>query len=180
MKHTLRYAYALLLLLLLSGCGTYPARDPVGQTLPRVAGVLLSGEDIMLPDALLGRATVLIVLYQASAQDDANYWALITIANMPEAQLFEVAAFTQFKHRIIRRRLTDRAQERLPESFHDKIIALWSQGNTLARFTGNPRDSHPRILLLDEQGTVLYFNDTGFDSQAMRDFLEAYGEHFRD
>ncbi|MFI4859079.1 MAG: hypothetical protein ACIAXF_00215 [Phycisphaerales bacterium JB063] len=156
------------------GCTTvFETQDPTHQTLPRVVGESLAGASLTLPDDLRGRPTVLLVIYETEAQDDVNYWAMVAMANLPEAQLYEVAAFTKLKHLLTRRHIIRRAAHRVPEALHDRLIGVWWHGRTLARFTGNPRDGHARVLLLDEQGRVVFFTDAGFNSQTLRAFLEA-------
>lgn len=159
---------------MLVGCASvYPARSPVGDALPRVTGETIAGKTIVLPDDLRGRPTILLLAYQSKAQDEVNYWAMVAMANMPEANLYEVAVFTQFKYFLARGRIIRQAASRIPEPLHDHLIGVWWGGRTLARFTGNPRDNHARLLLLDDQGEVIYFNDQGFSSQTMRAFLDA-------
>ncbi|XAM01171.1 hypothetical protein OT109_07240 [Phycisphaeraceae bacterium D3-23] len=177
MKRSIRLVVSLALCVapaLCVGCtSVFPARNPTGEALPRVTGETLTGGHLTLPDDLLGRPTVLLVIYQSLAQDEVNYWAMVATANMPDAQLFEVAAFTQFKYFLTKRRIIRQATDRIPEALHDRLVGIWWDGSTLARFTGNPRDGHARLLLLDEHGQVLYFTDQGFNSQTMRDFLDA-------
>jgi len=176
---TLRPLIPLFLLALLSACSsTYPAQDPVGQTLPRVQGQTLDGRRITLPDDLRGRPTLLLILYDKKAQDDINYWAPVVVANMPRAHVFEVAAFTKFHHRLARHRLIAQAEDRVPDILKGKLITLWMHSRPLARFTGMADDPHARVLLLDEQGQVVHFCDTGFNHQTMRDLLDAYRQRW--
>lgn len=179
---TLRQLILLFLLALLSACATtYPAQDPVGQTLPRVQGQTLEGRRITLPDDLRGRPTLLLILYDKKAQDDINYWAPVVVANMPRAHVFEVAAFTRFHHRLARRRLIRQARGRVPDILKGKLITLWMHSRPLARFTGSADITDTacaRVLLLDEQGQVVHFCDTGFNHQSMRDLLDAYRQRW--
>lgn len=171
-----RFPLPILVVLLLGfpACTTqYPARDPVGETLPRVVGETLAGERIVLPDDLAGSPAVLVVVYESAAQDEAKFWAPVAVANLPDGRHYQVAAFTKLEHLLGRRRLTARAHGSVPESLHEKMVALWWDGRAFARFTGSPRDGRARVLILDAAGTVVYFSDQGFNAQTLRAFVDA-------
>ena len=48
------------------------------------------------------------------------------------------------------------------------VITLWSQDSErVIRFTGNERPRNGRVLLLDSEGTVVWFTDRGYSAGQM-------------
>jgi len=165
----------------LAGCQvSYPTRNPVGDTFPTVAGQTLAGEVITLPDALAGRPTVLLVAYSGRAKDDVLWWMTFAKMYLGDARVVSVPAVTSWWSWLWRDRLEDAIRNALPESYWPGVVTLYDDAPEVAGFTGNRHGSTARVLLLDEQGRVVFFNADGFNQHSSRWLKEAFAQRWGD
>jgi hypothetical protein len=46
-------------------------------------------------------------------------------------------------------------------------VTVYEDGDQVQRFTGNKNPNNARVMLLDEEGKILYFYDRGFSVDAL-------------
>lgn len=57
----------------------------------------------------------------------------------------------------------------IPKSLWKGVITIYSDGQQIQELTGNTNPNNARAVLLDEQGTIIYFYDQGFSVDALND-----------
>jgi hypothetical protein len=60
----------------------------------------------------------------------------------------------------------------IPKELWGGVITVYADGAALQEFTGNENPNNARVLLLDENGKVIYFFDRGFSVFALNELKE--------
>lgn len=58
-------------------------------------------------------------------------------------------------------------REGIPKEIWRGVVTVYGDGDDIQRFTGNQKPKNARVMLLDENGRVLYFYDRGFSVDAL-------------
>jgi hypothetical protein len=145
------------------GCASVPNRDPRGETFPTVQGTTLASQAMTLPAAMHGKPAILLVAYDQDTQFDVDRWVLgLLQLGTPIAQLFEVPTVSGIVPTVLGDTIDAGMRSGIPREDWASVITIYRDGATVERFTGTERDLNARVLLLDENGTVIWFHDRGF------------------
>jgi hypothetical protein len=171
-----RIAFVLLLAAALSGailakgCAkTYPNRSPIGETFPSVVGQNLDEDTVRLPDDILGRPSILLVGYAQATQFDIDRWILGLLQADVDAQILEIPTIPGLVPTPVSRWIDDGMRSGIPPQDWAAVVTLYrSNATPVAKLTGNQKKRNTRALVLDHQGTILWFSDLGYSaSQAL-------------
>ena len=50
----------------------------------------------------------------------------------------------------------------IPDEIWDSVITIYKDGEIIQEFTGNDNPRNTRVVLIDERGVVILFQDSGF------------------
>jgi len=169
---------SLLLAFTLSSCSTtYPNRTVVGEAFPRVEGKNLEGTPVTLPDHFKGTKVIVVVGYVQDTQFDIDRWSIgFFTAPFPLPPVVEVPTIPGLIPSLFKNRIDRGMRSGIPQqSWKDVITVYGDDGETIAQWTGTETPRNGRILLLDEQGRVMWFHDKGFGLPPLRSLLDTLG-----
>jgi hypothetical protein len=154
----------LALLLMAAGCSDpIPNRDPTGETFPTVRGESLAEEGVTLPDAYAGEPAILLVAYEQDAQFDIDRWVLGLLQAEVDARLVELPTIPGLAADLASRWIDDGMRSGIPREEWSAVITLYGDAATpVARLTGTEGSRRTRVLLLDGDGEILWFDDEGY------------------
>jgi hypothetical protein len=159
----------------LAGCGSaIPNRNPVGEQFPAVEGMALSGETVMLPDAFRGTEVILILAYKQQTQFDVDRWGIgFFTADLPLPPVYEVPAIAGMIPSLFQGSIDEGMRKGIPrESWKDVITVYGGGGSKLTEWTGTENPNNARVVLLDEQGRVVWFYDRGYGLPPLKELLQ--------
>lgn len=164
--------------ILVSSCGTtYPNRDIVGEQFPRVEGKNLDGTEFTVPDAFKGTKVIVVLGYVQDTQFDIDRWSIgFFTAPLPLPPVVEIPTIPGLVPSLFKGTIDSGMRSGIPkESWKDVITVYGSDGGKIVEWTGNENPRNGRVLLLDENGTVLWFHDGGFGLPPLQSLLEKLG-----
>jgi len=174
----IRSIFAVLVFGLFFGCGsTIPNRMPEGEQFPAVRGKSLAGQEFVLPDTFKGRQVILILGYEQNTQFDIDRWGVgffTTNLNLPP--VYEIPTIPGLIPSLFKEQIDGGMRKGIPrESWNDVITVYGSEGKKLSEWTGTENPRNARVILLDEEGKVMWFHDRGYGLpplKALRERLE--------
>ena len=153
------------------GCSTtYPNRNPTGETLPTVTGQSLEKETIELPSWLAGKPAVLLIGYKQRTQFDIDRWFMGLLQAETEAQIIEVPTIPGLAPTIASGWIDDGMRSGIPKEDWGAVVTLYGDdASPIAKLTGTENGRLTRVLVLDSNGEIVWFDDTGYSSRKALD-----------
>jgi hypothetical protein len=160
-----------LLLALLTG-GEISLR---ADSMPSSPAETLSGEKLMFPNALAGRAAVCIFGFskeagdktkewmKAFSQDDLNAWSVANLENAPS---------------LVRGMIRSSMRKGTPEPLHAHSLLMTRDLNRWKQVTGAKDEHVPLMVIFDASGRIAWTHEGLFSSESYREAknqLEAAG-----
>jgi|WetSurMetagenome_2_1015567.scaffolds.fasta_scaffold123078_1 hypothetical protein len=149
------------------------APDPVGKTLPTVAGHALSSERVVFPDDLAGRPAVLLVAYRRGTQSDVDRWTAFLEAKAPRLVRYEVPTISSGVWRPLAGWIDSGMRGGVPKAAWSSVVTLYDDASKLRDFLGDYGGYTTHVILLDKTGKVAWFNAGGFNDRAAASLLDA-------
>ncbi len=174
--HTMVCIFAIAFLV---GCGsTIPNRFPVGELFPSVQGKSLDGQQTMIPEVFKGRKVILVLAYKQNTQFDVDRWGIgFFTSNLPLPPIYEIPTIPGLIPSLFKESIDGGMKKGIPkESWKDVITIYGGDGTKLTEWTGTENPNNARIILLDEEGRVLWFHDRGYGLPPLAELLEKLGE----
>ena len=157
-----------LLTLFICGCSsTYPNQSITGQVFPAVIGETLEGEQMSLPDDLNGKISLLLIGYKQDSQFDIDRWLIGLDMTETRLDVYEVPTIQGLFPRMFSTMINNGMRAGIPKSLWKGVVTVYKDGEKVQSYTGNEDPNNTRVVLLDENGTVLYFYDDGFSVEAL-------------
>ena len=154
--------------LLLSACSSnYVNQTPLGKTLPKMAGETLEKQVVEIPTLFTSKHTLLLVGYKQDTQFDIDRWLIGLDMTQTNVDAYEIPAIQGMFPRMFKTQINNGMRKGIPKELWKGVITLYQDGENMQRFTGNENANNARILLINEQGKVLYFYDRGFSVSAL-------------
>ncbi|MHC5003588.1 MAG: hypothetical protein ACYTJ0_10735 [Planctomycetota bacterium] len=148
------------------GCSSTPTianRDPTGQPFPTVTGASLEGESMTLPDALAGEPAVLLVGYVQGTQFDIDRWLMGLLQAETPTRIVELPTIPGLVPTMISGWIDDGMREGIPPEDWAAVVTLYGDAaQPVAELTGTEFPRRTRVLLLDGEGTIRWFDDAGY------------------
>jgi len=158
----------LLLIVSLFGCASrYPARTPVGEAFPSVRGESLAGSSYSIPEDFAGVPVVLLVRYAQDAQFDIDRWLLGLWQARVDVRAYELPTVRGMAPRMLSTYIDSGMRSGIPSEDWGSVITIYSDAAEVARFTGDEERLTARVVLLDANGRVAFFHDSGFSVGAL-------------
>jgi hypothetical protein len=158
-------------MLSLNGCSTtYPNRDPVGEAFPSVEGESLEKVGTELPESLAGRPAVLLVGYRQNTQFDIDRWLMgllqAGVGTAADAALLEVPTIPGLVPTMASGWIDDGMRSGIPREDWGSVVTLYgSAAEPVAEMTGTENGRLARVLVLDAEGRVVWFDDEGYSAR---------------
>jgi hypothetical protein len=163
----------------LAGCGSsIPNRAPVGERFPSVQGQALSGDTVRIPDAFKGKPVILVLGYKMDTQFDIDRWGIgFFTADLALPPVIELPTIPGLIPSLFKGTIDAGMRKGIPqESWKDVVTVYGTDGSRITEWTGTENPRNARIVLLDEEGTVLWFHDKGYGLPPLRDLLQKLKE----
>ena len=152
------------------GCAkTYVNRSPIGDRFPVVTGQNLEKKTINLPEDLKGTSTVLLIGYAQSTQFDIDRWIMGLLQANIKAPIYEIPTIPGLVPTPVSKWIDDGMRSGIPPQDWAAVITLYrSNATPVAKLTGNQSKRNTRAIVLDNDGTIVWFSDLGYSaSQAL-------------
>ena len=170
------------MMLVLTGLGgacttNYPNQDPVGRTFPTVTGEDLEQTSVTLPTAYRGAPALYLVGYRQNTQFDLDRWTIgLLQADFP-CRIVEVPTIPGLVPSLIKGTIDDGMRSGIPKEDWASVVTLYGDAaKPVVEFTGNANPRNGRILLLDAEGTVVWFWDQGFSARRVLELSRLAGD----
>lgn len=160
-------SFALLVVLSLFASCSSPAPRGVslGEVFPTVTGESLAGDEVTFPDDVTGEPAVLIVAYVQDAQFDVDRWLLGLAQLDTPASIHEVPTIDGWLPTMFGGFIDDGMRRGIPEEDWRAVVTVYGDdAELITSWTGTDRPRNARVLLLDPDGRVAWFDDRGFSA----------------
>jgi len=135
----------------------------LANPLPRVEAESLTGQKLVLPDALRGQPAVVVWSFSREAGEKVDKWAASLArdrVNVWSAAVIEAAP------RLIRPMIRASMRRASPEPFHPRFLCVTRGEKELRAALGVSNDKLPLVTLLGPDGAVLWRHSGGYDPEA--------------
>lgn len=155
----------------LSGCSSpIPNRDPLGEAFPSVVGESLEKVETRLPESLAGKPAVLLVGYKQKTQFDIDRWLMgllqAGVGSGDRTQLLEVPTIPGLLPTMASGWIDDGMRSGIPREDWASVVTLYGgAAEPVAEMTGNENGRLARVIVLDAEGTVVWFDDEGYSAR---------------
>ncbi len=154
-----------LLLTISLGCSAPIAnRTPVGEVFPSVSGTGLDGTVWALPEDLRGAPAVLLIGFVQRSQFDIDRWILGLAQLQTPARILEVPTIPGLIPGMFADRIDGGMRRGIPEEDWPAVVTVYDDGDAIVRFTGNTTPSNARVVLVDGEGRVIWYEDRGYSA----------------
>ena len=82
--------------------------------------------------------------------------------------VYELPTISGMFPRMFNTMINDGMRAGIPKSLWRGVITIYDGGEEVQAFTGNTNPNNSRVILLNSQGTVVYFYDRGFSVEALK------------
>ena len=163
-----------LLLVLISGCSTtYSNQDVTGKAFPLVTGETLEKNLVKIPNDFNKPFTLLLVGYKQDSQFDIDRWLIGLDMKKTPVDVYEIPTIQGLFPRMFSTVINNGMRRGIPKPLWKGVITIYKDGDRVQAFTGNENPNNARVLLLNEEGKIVYFYDDGFSVSALNQ-LEGY------
>ncbi|MBB1381589.1 hypothetical protein H5071_06330 [Shewanella sp. SR41-2] len=153
---------------LLSACSTsYPNQAITGQAFPSVVGQTLEKESMAFPEDLQGKMSLLLIGYKQDSQFDIDRWLIGLDMTQTQVAVYEVPTIQGLFPRMFSPLINNGMRAGIPKPLWKGVVTIYKDGDQVQAFTGNENPNNTRVVLLNEQGKVIYFYDQGFSVDAL-------------
>lgn len=165
---------------LLAGFGFAPGcaassvnRDPTGEPFPAVVGESLEKERQELPSAWAGEPVVLLIGYEQKTQFDIDRWLMGLIQSGVDATIVEIPTIPGLLPSMASGWIDDGMRSGIPEEDWGAVVTLYgSAAKPVADLTGTEHGRKTRVVVLDADGTVVWFDDDGYSVRKAMEVAE--------
>jgi hypothetical protein len=172
----MRILLIILFISLASGCSTqYKNQSLVGKSFPSVSGQSLEEETVNIPDDFNKKFTLLLVGYKQNSQFDIDRWLIGLDMTKTKVDAYEIPTIQGLFPRMFSTVIDNGMRKGIPKELWKGVITVYEDGEKVQAFTGNEDPNNARVILLNKEGTILYFYDDGFSVSALnqlRDILD--------
>ena len=143
-----------------------PNRDPTGERFPAVVGQTLEKKAAVLPEAFAGSPAALLIGYSQRAQFDIDRWLMGMLQAEVDAQLVELPTIPGLVASIASDWIDDGMRSGIPREDWGVVITLYGDAaRPVAELTGTEGGQLTRVVVLDADGTVVWFDDEGYSAR---------------
>jgi hypothetical protein len=150
----------------------FPNRNPTGERFPTVVGQSLQEERTEMPTDFVD-PTVLLIGYKQEAQFDIDRWIMGLLQTEVSMQIVEVPTIPGLLPSFASGWIDDGMRSGIPREDWGSVVTLYGDAaRPVAEFTGTERGRLTRVIVLDRQGTVAWFDDAGYSARKAMEVAE--------
>lgn len=150
----------------LSCSSPIPNRNPVGDSFPSVVGESLEKKEVRFPEAVAGEVAVLLVGYKQNTQFDIDRWLLGLLQAGVEARIYELPTIPALVPTMISGWIDDGMRSGIPQEDWGVVVTFYGDAaDPIAALTGTENGRNARVLVLNQQGQVVWFADQGYSAR---------------
>jgi hypothetical protein len=158
-----------LIIFLTAGCSThYENRKLTGKTFPSITGENLEQETVNIPNDFTSNYTLLLVGYKQNSQFDIDRWLIALDMTETKVDVYEIPTIQGLFPRMFSTVIDNGMRKGIPKELWKGVITVYKDGDSVQAFTGNTNPNNARVILLDENGVIIYFYDRGFSVDALK------------
>jgi len=165
----------LVCVLFLSGCANYeyPSQISIGDKMIEATGQSLEGNAVVIPQDFSGQETLLLFGYKQDSQFDIDRWLIALDMTQTQVAAYEIPTIQGMLPRMFSGFIDSGMREGIPKDLWKGVVTVYADGDKVQRFTGNLNPNNARVMLLDKQGSIVYFYDKGFSVAALNEVRQA-------
>jgi len=168
-----KYSLLVVIALFSVGCSTtYTNRNPVGEIFPTVSGESLEKIEIEMPKYFNGSKVILLLGYKQDSQFDIDRWLIGLDQTETKAKIYELPTIQGLFPRMFSTFIDNGMRKGIPKELWGGVITIYRDGSVIQEFTGNENGNNARVLIIDENGKVIYFYDKGFAVSALNELRQ--------
>jgi hypothetical protein len=157
-----------MLLALMTGCATkYDNQKILGELFPSVSGNSLEGKAHIIPKDFSGKKVLFLIGYVQNTQFDIDRWLIGLDMTKTEVEAYELPTIQGMFPRFFKTTIDQGMRNGIPKSLWKGVITIYKDGETIQKFTGNIQPNNSRVILLNEKGEIIFFDDSGFSVEAL-------------
>jgi len=159
----------IILVMVISGCASYdyPRQVKIGDRMISATGESLNGTSVSIPKDFKGNKTLLLFGFIHKSQFDIDRWLIGLDMTGTQVDVYEIPTLKGMVPEIFSHFIDDSMREGIPKEIWKGVVTVYGDGDDIQRFTGNQQPKNSRVMLLDENGTIVYFYDRGFSVNAL-------------
>ena len=175
MNHIRRVLTLLLTALVLSSCANYeyPSQVSIGDKMVEATGESLEGKIVVIPEDFIGQETLLLFGYKQDSQFDIDRWLIGLDMTQTKVAAYEIPTLQGMLPRMFSGFIDGGMRKGIPKELWKGVVTVYADGDKIQRFTGNINPNNARVMLLDKDGSIVYFYDRGFSVEALSEVREA-------
>jgi hypothetical protein len=175
MNNMQRVLVGLLTALVLSSCANYeyPSQVSIGGSMIEARGESLEGETVAIPQDFVGQETLLLFGYKQDSQFDIDRWLIGLDMTQTQVAAYEIPTIQGMLPRMFSGFIDGGMRKGIPKKLWKGVVTVYADGDKVQRFTGNINPNNARVMLLDKEGSIVYFYDRGFSVEALNEVRAA-------
>lgn len=164
----MRLIFLLFFISLVSACSTnYPNQDITGQSFPAISGQTLEKNTVNIPEDFNEDFTLLLIGYVQNAQFDIDRWLIGLDMTNTNVAAYELPTIQGMFPKMFSTVINNGMRAGIPKPLWKGVITIYKDGDTVQALTGNERPNSARVVLLNNNGDIVYFYDGGFSVDAL-------------
>ena len=164
--------FALILSLSLLACSTNTTKAPdnvINKPFPKVQGTNLAKEAITIPDSYQGKVTVLLIGYLQKTQYDIDRWILGLLQADVPVQIVEVPTIAGMMPQMVQGFIDNGMRSGIPPTDWASVVTVYEDAQKIIEALGNERPQSARVVLLNNQGQIVWTSNLGYSAQQIMD-----------
>lgn len=142
---------------------TYPNRNPTGELFPAVVGQSLEQVRTEMPGVFAGKPVVLLIGYKQNAQFDIDRWLMGLLQTEVPMQIAEIPTIPALLPSLASGWIDDGMRSGIPREDWGAVVTLYGDAaRPVAELTGTEDGQVARVIVLDDRGTIVWFDDEGY------------------
>ena len=170
-----QFSIFLLFLIVFSSCANYeyPSQVTIGGSMVEATGESLEGNTVVIPQDFIGQETLLLFGYKQDSQFDIDRWLIGLDMTQTQVAAYEIPTIQGMLPRMFSGFIDSGMRKGIPKQLWKGVVTVYADGDKVQRFTGNLNPNNARVMLLDKEGTIVYFYDKGFSVEALNEVRAA-------
>jgi|GEM_PF-516022 len=136
----------------------------MGSPFPQVQGKNLNQESVTLPDAYLGKTTLILVGYTQRAQFDIDRWILGALQAEVRAEIVEVPTIAGMMPQMVQSFIDNGMRSGIPKSDWASVVTIYEDAPKIIAALGNERPQSAYVALLKRDGTIAWSSNQGYSA----------------
>jgi hypothetical protein len=136
-----------------------------GTTIPQIKGTTLEDQEIMLPDAVRGKVTLLIITFSKAAGELGRGWNDPFFKDYPQDDKVTSYAIAMLEDvpSLLRGMVRGGIKKSVPSSMRRRFLTVKQDENHWKQYVGLKSDKDPYLILLDRNGQLQWMHGGAFD-----------------